>query len=134
MMVQCNMLVRRAVCSGPASLAVGFGAPRRFVQRGGSGGNTDRVMQQKRLVTGILKVLKEIAPEADTDRLDPRNSFRDQFDLDSVDYLNFVLSLEAAFGIRIPDVDYPRLSTLAGCVAYLERAFATQPQAAAVPS
>jgi acyl carrier protein len=91
-------------------------------------------MQQKRLIAQILAVLKDIAPEADVERLDPKHSFRDQFDLDSVDYLNFVLALEAAFAIRIPDVDYPRLSTLAGCVAYLERALAEGPHATAVPS
>lgn len=91
-------------------------------------------MQQNRLIAGILAVLKDIAPEAETDRLDPKQSFRDQFDLDSVDYLNFVLGLEAAFGIRIRDADYPRLSTLASCVAHLERALAEQAQPAAVPS
>lgn len=88
-------------------------------------------MQQKRLIAQVLAVLKGIAPDADIDRLDPRHSFRDQFDLDSVDYLNFVLGLEAAFGTRIPDVDYPRLSTLAGCVAYLEAALAEGAHAAA---
>lgn len=91
-------------------------------------------MQQKRLIAQILAILKDIAPEADVERLDLKQSFRDQFDLDSVDYLNFVLGLEAAFGIRIPDVDYPRLSTLAGSVAYLERVLADAPDAAAVPS
>ena len=91
-------------------------------------------MQEKPLIAEIRAVLKTIAPEADTDRLDPKHSFRDQFDLDSVDYLNFVLGLEAAFGIRIPDADYPRLSTLASCVAYLERALAGGSPAVAGPS
>lgn len=94
----------------------------------------DRVMQQNSLVARILAVLKDVAPEADLDRLDPRHCFRDQFDLDSVDYLNFVMALEAAFAIRIPDADYPKLSTLAGCVAYLERAAADSAPAAAVAS
>lgn len=94
----------------------------------------DKVMQQNSLVARILAVLKDVAPDADLDRLDPRHSFRDQFDLDSVDYLNFVMALEVAFAIRIPDVDYPKLSTLAGCVAYLERATAEGLPAAAVAS
>ncbi|MGZ8996677.1 MAG: acyl carrier protein [Rhodospirillales bacterium] len=89
-------------------------------------------MQQKSLIAQILAVLKDIAPEVDVDRLEPKHSFRDQFDLDSIDYLNFVMALEATFGIRIPDIDYPRLSTLAGCVAYLERALAEDPHAAAI--
>jgi acyl carrier protein len=88
-------------------------------------------MQQKRLIAQILAVLKDVAPDVDIDRLDPRHSFRDQFDLDSVDYLNFIMALEAAFAIRIPDVDYPRLSTLAGCVAYLEHALVEGADAAA---
>ena len=72
-------------------------------------------MQDKPLIAEIRAVLKAIAPEADTDRLDPKHSFRDQFDLDSVDYLNFVLGLEAAFGIRIPDSEVVprRLETVA---------------------
>lgn len=88
-------------------------------------------MHQKRLIAQILAILKDVAPDADIDRLDPKHSFRDQFELDSVDYLNFVLAIEAAFAIRIPDVDYPRLSTLAGCAAYLERALAEDSQVAA---
>ena len=51
--------------------------------------------------------------------LDPDVDFRDQFELDSVDYLNLVLELEKRLGIHVPEVDYPRLSCLAGCLGYL---------------
>jgi len=67
-----------------------------------------------------LQVLQTIAPDADLAAIDPATSFRDQFEIDSVDYLNFVLALEKRLGLRIPELDYPRLSSLAGCVAYLE--------------
>lgn len=67
----------------------------------------------------VLKALLEVAPEVDASRLDPAVSFRDQIDIDSVDYLNFVLALERALGIKVPEIDYPRLSGLDGCVAYL---------------
>lgn len=131
-MVRCNML--RGPGAQPAAAS-----SRRASRTGASAHrvrsrNMDRVMQQNSLVARILAVLKDVAPEADLDRLDPRHSFRDQFDLDSVDYLNFVMALEAAFAIRIPDADYPKLSTLAGCVAYLERATADSAPAAAVAS
>lgn len=66
-----------------------------------------------------LELLHTIAPDADLAAIDSGISFRDQFEIDSVDYLNFVLSLEKRVGIRIPDLDYPRLSSLAGCVDYL---------------
>lgn len=67
-----------------------------------------------------LEVLSEIAPEVDTGKLDVKVSFRDQFDIDSVDYLNFVITVEKKLGIKIPEVDYPKLSSLEGCISYLE--------------
>ncbi len=71
-----------------------------------------------RLVTDSLIA---VAPEVDPGSLDPEVSFRDQFEIDSVDYLNFVLRLEKALGLRIPEVDYPKLSSLKGCLGYLGR-------------
>lgn len=68
----------------------------------------------------VLATLTSVAPEAEIDSLDDRLSFRDQLEIDSVDFLNFVLSLERALGIRIPEIDYPRLSSLGGCLKYLE--------------
>ncbi len=67
----------------------------------------------------VLASLREIAPEVDTSSLDPAVSLRDQFDIDSVDFLNFVLTLEKKMGTRIPEVDYPKLSSLNGCLTYL---------------
>lgn len=66
-----------------------------------------------------LDALRQIAPEADLSVLDPARSFRDQIEIDSVDYLNFVLALEQRLGLRIPELHYPRLSSLDGCVSYL---------------
>jgi acyl carrier protein len=79
-------------------------------------------MDKTMLAERILAVLRDVAPETDVEQLDPRHSFRDQLDMDSVDYLNFVLALEAELGVRIPDADYPKLSTLASCINYLKRA------------
>ncbi len=67
----------------------------------------------------VLRVLGEIAPEADLASLAPDVGFRDQLDLDSMDVLNFVVGLHAALGVEIPESDYPELATLNGCVEYL---------------
>jgi acyl carrier protein len=69
----------------------------------------------------VIQVLGEIAPEADLDQLDPNTSFRDQIDIDSMDFLNFVIALHKKLGVDIPETDYPKLSTLAGAVAYLQQ-------------
>ena len=66
-----------------------------------------------------LRVLGEIAPEADLGSLDPNAELREVLDLDSMDFLNFVIGVHAATGIDVPEEDYRRLSTLEGCVAYL---------------
>ena len=65
----------------------------------------------------ILRLLGEIAPEADLAAINPDVSFRDQLDLDSMDFLNFVVSLHKAFHIDIPESDYTKYMTLNGCLA-----------------
>ena len=67
----------------------------------------------------ILATLTSIAPEVDPAYLDPVRAFRDQIELDSVDFLNFVLTLEKRLERPIPAVHYPRLSSLKGCLDYL---------------
>jgi acyl carrier protein len=74
------------------------------------------------LRAAVVDALVEIAPDVDAGALDPARAFRDQFDFDSMDYLNFVTALHARIGIDVPEVDYPRLSSLDGCVQYLEDA------------
>ena len=71
-----------------------------------------------------LRLLTDIAPEADPALLKPDISFRDQLDIDSVDLLNFLISLHREFGVEIPERDYAKLTTLNACVVYLEQAIA----------
>ena len=67
----------------------------------------------------VLRVLGDIAPEADLASLKPDVGFREQLDLDSMDVLNFVVGLHAALGVEIPEADYPKLATLDHCLDYL---------------
>jgi acyl carrier protein len=66
-----------------------------------------------------LEALGAIAPEADFAGLDPGAELRETLDLDSMDFLNFVIGVHEATGIDIPESEYRRLSTLEGCIAYL---------------
>jgi acyl carrier protein len=68
----------------------------------------------------VRRALAAVAPEADLDALPPGASVRDELDLDSMDFLNFVVRLHEALGVDVPEADYGKLATLAGCVAYLE--------------
>lgn len=64
----------------------------------------------------VLKILGDIAPEADLTSLKPDISLRDQLDIDSMDFLNFVIALHKSFNIEIPEADYPKYLTLSGCI------------------
>lgn len=76
-------------------------------------------MNENEIKKVVLRVLSDIAPEADLEELDPGKNFRDQLDIDSMDFLNFVIALHEELGVDIPETDYPKLSSLAGSVSYL---------------
>ncbi len=57
-------------------------------------------------------------------QLDPQVPFRDQFEMDSLDFLNFVLALEKEHGVKIPEARYPRCASLAGALQVIEEALA----------
>ena len=76
-------------------------------------------MTEAELREVVLKVLGGIAPEADLSRLKPQARIRDQLDIDSMDFLNFVIGLHQELKVEIPERDYGQLATLAGCTAYL---------------
>ena len=66
-------------------------------------------------------VLAGIAPEADLDTIGEDEDLRAAFDLDSMDFMNFVVRLSERSGIAIPEADTPQLRTMTGLVAYLTR-------------
>jgi acyl carrier protein len=78
----------------------------------------------------VLRVLRQIAPEADPALINPMVSLRDQLDIDSMDFLNFAIGLHKEFGVDIPEADYPKLLTLDGCTNYIAAAGANQPKRA----
>lgn len=69
--------------------------------------------------TLVLRELGNIAPEIDTEQVDPTVDLREQFDLDSMDILNWVVAIHEVTGVDIPEADYPQMVNLNGCIAYL---------------
>jgi acyl carrier protein len=76
-------------------------------------------MTETQIKETILEGLGQIAPEVDLDTLDPHANVRETLDIDSFDFLNFLIGLHDAFGVEIPEADYGQLATLADIVAYL---------------
>ena len=73
----------------------------------------------------ILRVLSDVVPNANTQAISPDISFHDQLELDSIDFLRLMMSLEKELNVTIFDFDYPKLSTLKGCEHYLNERLLT---------
>jgi len=77
-------------------------------------------MTREELAKRILDLLTEIAPDVEAASVIPGIDFRDQFDFDSMDSLNFAIALHRELGVEVPEADYAQLASLDKCLAYLE--------------
>lgn len=68
----------------------------------------------------ILTCLHSVAPEADLDTLDPAVEWQEQLDLDSMNLITFLIAVEQATGVSIPERDYRKVATLQSLAEYLE--------------
>jgi len=75
-------------------------------------------MNRDELTQAIVATLTTIAPEVDAARLKADTPFRNQVDLDSADWLNFLVALKERTGIDVPDAAAAKLNTLDKLVDY----------------
>jgi acyl carrier protein len=68
----------------------------------------------------ILDILSDIAPDDDLSGLKDDVPFREQLELDSMDFLDIVMELRKRYRIQIPEDDYVELRSMESTVAYLE--------------
>ena len=68
----------------------------------------------------ILDILSEIAPDEDLSDLKDEVSFREQMELDSMDFLDIVMELRKRHRVQIPEEEYGQLASMASTVKYLE--------------
>ena len=67
----------------------------------------------------IEELIARIAPGSDLDSLPPDADLRVELDLDSMDFLAFVVCLDDKVGVAVPEEDYPMLTTMRGAVDYV---------------
>lgn len=77
-------------------------------------------MSPAEIRTAVLEILEEIAPDEDLTGLSDEQPFREQLPLDSMDFLDIVMSLRKKYRVQIPEEDYPQLRSMASTVTYLE--------------
>jgi acyl carrier protein len=68
----------------------------------------------------VQEELNNIAPEVDLAAIDPCEDLREALDIDSMDFLRFIPAIHHRLGVDIPELDYPKLVTLDGAIAYIE--------------
>jgi len=76
-------------------------------------------MNDQELRETVLATLRRIAPEVASGDLRPDAPLRDQVDLDSMDWLNFLVGLHQRLHVEIPEADYRKLTTLNTVIGYL---------------
>jgi acyl carrier protein len=67
----------------------------------------------------ILEIIRDILPDEDLGSLAPDKTFREQINLDSMDFLDIVMELRKRYSIEVPEKDYPNLATMNSSVGYL---------------
>ena len=68
----------------------------------------------------VLEILEDIAPDEDLSGLKDDVSFREQMELDSMDFLDIVMELRRRYQVNIPEEEYTALASMASTIAYLE--------------
>ncbi|MFQ5716205.1 MAG: acyl carrier protein [Nitrospinales bacterium] len=77
-------------------------------------------MNREQVRAAVLSILSHIAPDEDFGGLKDDEKLRDQFDLDSMDFLDIVMELRKRFNIEVPEKDYEKLVTMTSCVNFLQ--------------
>lgn len=86
-------------------------------------------MTEEEIRRVVIEELGNVAPETEPASIAPDNDVREALDIDSMDVLNFVIALHTRLRVDIPEIDYPKLLTIAGATAYLGRKLGATPHA-----
>lgn len=76
-------------------------------------------MTSNEIRSAVLAALCDVAPEIDAGAVRDDDVLRETFDLDSMDFLNFLVGVDQRVGVEVPEADYELLETLADIVTYV---------------
>ena len=76
-------------------------------------------MAPEEIKNAVLDILADIAPDEDLSDLKDEIDFRDQLELDSMDFLDIVMELRKRYRVQVPEEDYPQLASMGSTVSYL---------------
>ncbi len=82
-------------------------------------------MNSDEIRTAVVDSLRAVAPEADLSTLAGDVDIREALDIDSMDFLSFVTSVNGKLKVDIPERDYRLVRTLDTCVQYISERLAS---------
>lgn len=77
-------------------------------------------MSDEEIETALREELHKIAPDMDVEDVDPLGDLREEFDIDSMDFLNLVSALSKRLGLPMPEEDYDEMGSYNAMLAYLK--------------
>lgn len=76
-------------------------------------------MTEQEIKQTVFQLLKKIAPDTEPEKLADNANIRQTLDIDSFDYLNFIVALDEKLNIKTPEEDYGKMMTLKNMVDYI---------------
>ena len=76
-------------------------------------------MYRDEIKAAALEELTNVAPDLADEEIPDDADLREEFDLDSMDFLNWITALHRRLGVDIPELDYPKLRSLGAAADYL---------------
>lgn len=67
----------------------------------------------------VLAAIQEVAPEIEKSEIDFEEDIREECDLDSMDFLNYLGALQKSTGIKISESDYIHINTFNKMIDYI---------------
>lgn len=67
----------------------------------------------------VLAAIAKVAPDVDTTTLPSDVDFREEAELDSMDFIGILTAVQEATGVEVPETDYPLITTVDDFAGYL---------------
>nr|CAD6597241.1 acyl carrier protein [Rhizobium sp. TCK] len=76
-------------------------------------------MTRQELEIVLSEALRHVAPDVDLTEIDKEGDLREEFDIDSIDFLNLIAALGKRLSLPMPEDDYPKMRSFAALLDYL---------------
>ena len=83
-------------------------------------------MGEEQIKSELFRILKNIAPDTEPEKLKPHDKIRQVLAIDSFDYLQFIIGFDEYFGVETPEEDYGKIETLSSLVSYIKARMPTK--------